>query len=330
MYDPTMRVMTVLEMLQARPKVTAAELAARLEVHPRTVQRYIARLQDLGFPVSSSRGIGSAYSLSAGFHLPPMMFTDDEALALTLGLRALKHLGFSAFAPATEGARAKLQRVLPGAVAGRVQALETALEFDTPPRTVTADAARVIALANAVQQRLPLRLSYAAHGERQRLREVEPYGAVHYDARWYLVGWCRLRGAVRSFRVDRIGSVELLDGTFDVPRGFNAQRYLQDTLPFAPSPVEVRVRLGMPLEQAVQRVPHGRALLEADGEATLVRCGVADPDWFAATLLTLGCTIEVLEPLAFREAFGRVAARASVVSEDGDVSPDSVRTLQPE
>ncbi|WP_425147821.1 helix-turn-helix transcriptional regulator [Deinococcus sp.] len=328
MYDPTMRVMTVLEMLQARPKVTAAELAARLEVHPRTVQRYIARLQDLGVPVTSTRGIGSAYSLRPGFRLPPMMFSDGEALALTLGLRALAHLGFSAFAPATEGARAKLSRVLPGTVAGRVQALEAAMEFDTPPRTVTADAARVIALADAVQGRQPLRLSYAAHGEPGTLREVEPYGVVHYDARWYLVGYCRLRAATRSFRIDRIREVAELEGTFVIPSGFDAAQYLRETLPFAPSPREMRVRLGLPLSAALTRVPHAKAVLEADGNATLMRCGVDDLEWFAATLLTLGCTVEVLGPPELRDAFGRVAQRASEVFQAAAALPDSARTPQ--
>src|SRR5215471_1100280 len=90
MYDPIMRVLTVLEILQAREHVSGAELAKRLEVNERTVQRYIVRLQDLYIPVESTRGPGGAYRLKPGFRLPPMMFTDEEAFALTLGLRALR------------------------------------------------------------------------------------------------------------------------------------------------------------------------------------------------------------------------------------------------
>src|SRR5262249_45939038 len=108
--------LTVLEILQAREQVSGAELAKRLEVSPRTVQRYIARLLDLSIPVESTRGVGGAYQLKPGFRLPPMMFTDEEAFALTLGLRALRHLGLTAFAPASEGAAAKLGRVLPESV----------------------------------------------------------------------------------------------------------------------------------------------------------------------------------------------------------------------
>ena len=100
MYDPSMRVLTVLELLQAKEEVSGAELARRLEVSPRTVQRYVARLQDLGIPVEGRRGVGGAYRLRPGFRLPPLMFTGEEALSLSLGLLALHHLGLRELLPA--------------------------------------------------------------------------------------------------------------------------------------------------------------------------------------------------------------------------------------
>src|SRR6201998_1105432 len=103
MYDPIMRVFMVLEILQARDHVTGAELAERLEGDLRTVQRYIVRLKDLSIPIDSSRGVGGAYRLRAGFRLPPLLLTNEEAFALSLGLRSLRQIGLSAFAPATEG-----------------------------------------------------------------------------------------------------------------------------------------------------------------------------------------------------------------------------------
>src|ERR1700679_1674870 len=115
MYDPIMRVLTVLEILLARDHVTGAELARRLEVDLRTVQRYIVCLRDLSIPIESTRGVGGSYRLRPGFRMPPLLITDEEAFALSLGLRALRQLGLSAFAPATEGALAKLGRILPEA-----------------------------------------------------------------------------------------------------------------------------------------------------------------------------------------------------------------------
>src|SRR5271154_4455841 len=151
MYSPVMRVLTVLEILQAREHVTGAELARRLEVDARTVQRYIARLQDLCIPVESTRGVGGAYRLKPGFRLPPMMFTDEEAFALTLGLRALRHLGLAAFAPATEGAAAKLGRVLPDALRESIQTVEDVVAVEPGPWVVSTSVDSLIRAASAIR-----------------------------------------------------------------------------------------------------------------------------------------------------------------------------------
>src|SRR5882724_10681022 len=78
MYDPIMRVLAVLEVLQARDHVTGAELAERLEVDLRTVQRYIVRLKDLSIPIDSSRGVGGAYRMRADYRLPPLLLTNER------------------------------------------------------------------------------------------------------------------------------------------------------------------------------------------------------------------------------------------------------------
>ncbi len=112
MYFPTTRVLTILELLQSRQQLSGPELAERLEVNTRTVRRYITMLQDLGIPVEAERGRHGSYRLRPGFKLPPLMFTEDEALALTLGLLAARGLGLTAAAPAVEGALAKIERVV--------------------------------------------------------------------------------------------------------------------------------------------------------------------------------------------------------------------------
>src|SRR6266566_7448021 len=130
MYHPTTRVLTVLELLQAHRQMSGPKLAERLEVDVRTVRRYITMLQDLGIPVEAGRGRYGAYRLRPGFKLPPMMFTDDEALALTLGLLAVRQMGLASAAPAVEGALAKIERVLPSSLSRTAQALQDTLIFD--------------------------------------------------------------------------------------------------------------------------------------------------------------------------------------------------------
>src|SRR5213079_2044151 len=107
-------------MLQSRAHMSGPELAERLEVDLRTVRRYITMLQDLGIPVAATRGRHGGYRLRPGFRLPPLVFSDDEALALTLGLLAARRSGLVTHAATVEGALAKLERVLPADVRARV------------------------------------------------------------------------------------------------------------------------------------------------------------------------------------------------------------------
>src|SRR5438034_10794541 len=112
MYFPTTRVLTVLELLQSHQRLNGPDIAERLEVNPRTVRRYITMLQDLGIPVEAERGRYGTYRLRPGFKLPPLMFSDQEALAVVLGLLAARRLGLAVAGPAVEGALGKNESVV--------------------------------------------------------------------------------------------------------------------------------------------------------------------------------------------------------------------------
>ncbi len=311
MYDPIMRVLTVLEILQARECVSGAELAKRLEVNPRTVQRYIARLQDLCIPVESTRGVGGAYRLKPGFRLPPMMFTDEEAFALTLGLRALRHLGLSAFAPATEGAAAKLGRVLPETLRDGANAVEDVVAVEPGPWVISTSAESLICLCSAVRMRRRISFQYESHDRSSSRREVEPYGVVHMDGRWYVVGRCRMREALRTFRLDRVSELDVSDETFDRPADFDVKAHLQRSMPFVQAGFSIEVWLNLPVDQVKSRFPLHRVMMEDENGGTTLRCARENLEPFAAMLLTLGCSIVVRHPRELHGTFERLAARAT-------------------
>jgi predicted DNA-binding transcriptional regulator YafY len=311
MYDPIMRVLTVLEILQAREQVSGVELANRLEVNARTVQRYIARLQDLSIPVESTRGVGGAYRLKPGFRLPPMMFTDEEAFALTLGLRALRHLGLSAFAPATEGAAAKLGRVLPHALRESANAVEEVVAIEPGPWVISTSADSLIRVCTAIRTRRRVAFDYESHDRTYTHREIEPYGGVHMDGRWYVVGRCLMREALRTFRLDRVSALELRSETFERPVDFDARTYLQNSMPFVQKGFEIEVWLDLPISRARSHFSLHRVMLEEQDGGTTLRCARENHQPFAAMLLTLGCSIQVRQPRELMETFDRLAARAA-------------------
>src|SRR5579875_2417686 len=124
MYHPTTRLLALLELLQSRGQMSGTEIAERLQVDGRSVRRYILMLQDLGIPIEGTRGPYGGYRLLPGYKLPPLLFSEDEAIALTLGLLLLQRSGLALTAAAVEGTLAKVERTLPTATRERVQALQ--------------------------------------------------------------------------------------------------------------------------------------------------------------------------------------------------------------
>jgi predicted DNA-binding transcriptional regulator YafY len=310
MYDPVMRVFTVLEILQGRDRVTGSELADRLEVDLRTVQRYIVRLKDLGIPVDSSPGVGGAYRLRSGFRLPPLVLTNEEAFALSLGLRALRQVGLSAFAPATESALAKLGRVLPEALRESIRTVEDVISMEPSPWMVPASMDCVIGAATAIRTSHCIRFQYQSHNNTTTSRKIEPYAVLHMDGRWYLIGHCLSRHALRTFRLDRVTHLEIGSATFQPPVDFDARRYLAEHMPFVQSDYQIDVWIDMPLHEATRNFALWRIATEADGTGTRLRCGRDSLDTFAAMLLSLGRRIVVHSPVALHETFRHLAAQA--------------------
>src|SRR6476646_1756229 len=167
MQHPTTRVLAVLEILQARGRMTGTELAERLEVDLRTVRRYITMLQDLGIPIEGERGRAGGYRLRPGFKLPPLMLTGEEALAVILGLLVARKMGLTATAPAVEGAIAKIGRVLPPELRAQVSAVLQALVLDTWVSSDLPATAVVLLLSQACQASHRVWLAYE-DGQGQR------------------------------------------------------------------------------------------------------------------------------------------------------------------
>lgn len=306
MPSPAARLLELLELLQARPLASGPEIAQRLGVDRRTVRRDVAKLQALGIPVEGERGVGGGYRLRPGYRLPPLMLSEDEATAVVLGLAAARRLGLED----AERALAKIHRVLPQALRGRVEALEAALAFTAPPSDGDAPEGRTaLALADAVRRRRRVRIAYRSSTGEATERELSPYGLVVHSGRWYLAAYDHARAALRTFRVDRVGRAALADrAALAPPAGFDARAHVSRSLAQVPWPWEVEVELELPLEEARRRVPQALAELAEDGGATTLRMRSSSLDWTASLLAGLNCRFRVRRPEELRasvRALGR-------------------------
>lgn len=316
MYYPTTRVLTVLELLQSRARMSGPELAARLEVDVRTVRRYVMMLQSLGIPIEAVRGRYGAYRLRPGFKLPPLMLTEDEALAVVLGLLAARRLGLAATAPDVEGALAKIERVLPVTLRERVQAVQEALVLAVEQEGIAAERDIVLRLSAATQQSRRVRLRYQSFDTSVTERAVDPYGLVYRAGRWYLAGYCHLREDVRVFRLDRVASVEPLEETFARPVDFDALAAVERGIASVPGTWRVVALLRMSLEQARQRIPAVLGRLEETPDGVLFHCYSQELGWVAHFLAGLRCPIIVREPPELRAALRELAARVAAIAEE--------------
>ena len=311
MYDPIMRVLAVLEILQARDHVSGAELAERLQVDLRTVQRYMVRLKDLNIPVDSSRGVGGAYRLRSGFRLPPLLLTNEEAFALSLGLRSLRQIGLAAFAPATDGALAKLERVLPETLRESIRTVEDVVSIEPGPWVVSTSVESLIRAATAIRTSKRIGFDYESHDGTPSRRQIEPYAVMHTDGRWYLIGHCLSRKDMRTFRLDRVSELRISNASFRRPASFDARGYLQRSMPFVQSGYQIDVWIDMPLEEATSTFAPWRIVTEADQGGTRLRCGRDRLELFAGMLLSTGRRIVVNSPIELRETFRHLSQRAA-------------------
>lgn len=263
MLETSARLLRLLSLLQARRFWSGTELAERLEITDRTLRRDIDRLRSLGYPVEATSGVAGGYQLGAGASLPPLLLEDDEALAISIGLRTANHR-ISGIEDAALCALVKLERVLPPRLRRRADALRaTIMQLDSSGPRIESDV--LTSLARARQEHLTVSFDYLARGKQAATRRVEPVGLVHTGFRWYLVAWDLDRNDWRTFRVDRIsGAVQL--GTPAVPRALpedgDLRRYVSRSVSADAYAHQAKIILHVPFEVAVPHISPTAGILE--------------------------------------------------------------------
>lgn len=207
------RLLAMVLVLQRHKLVRAEELAARFEISKRTVYRDVAALSEMGVPVVSQPGEG--YSLMEGYFLPPLVFTPEEAAALFLGAKWLAAQATGTLPDSTEGALTKLAHVLPQRTLQTVQRFTDILHFFVTQKPFDLDDPTLADLQRAITEQRAVRITYhSLHGDETTTRVIEPYELTFGEGAWYVNGYCRLRQALRSFRLNRIEQYILLTEKF--------------------------------------------------------------------------------------------------------------------
>jgi predicted DNA-binding transcriptional regulator YafY len=203
------------------------------------------------------------------------MFTDDEAVALAMGLLAARSLGLGRAMPAVASAKAKLGRVMPERLRGRLNAVDQSVALELTRPVAPIDENVLGLLTTAAQERRRIHLQYQTPQGLNTQRDFDPYGLVCREGRWYAVGMCHLRKGLRSFRLDRVSAAAAVEARFDRPASFDALAYLK----------------------------------EWAGRGVLMRSQADDLDWFALQLARLPFDFRVRSPAALRVAVASMGRR---------------------
>ncbi len=297
----TLRLLALLELLQSRSKVTGTEIAEYLEVDKRAVRRYIKSLQDIGIPIQAERGRYGAYLLDRGFKIPPIMFNEEEIIALTLGLMTIRAFQFPVSTVGITGALAKIERVMPVSLLEQALAIQKSIQFHYTYAMTEVKPEIVISLTDAIQNQNRIQMSYRSWQDKLSTRDIEPYGVVLYEGFWYLVGYCHLRYAIRTFRVDRLEQITLTEFRFKRPETFDAEAHVVEALQKPPNIQSIRVLLFASLEEVQRAFPPEIGQFKVVNDGVVFERPVYRIDWIAALLFNLDFSFRVLEPDDLKE-----------------------------
>ncbi|MBN1148286.1 MAG: YafY family transcriptional regulator [Anaerolineales bacterium] len=302
MTSPAARLITLIMLLQRQPNQKAAELADKLGVSVRTLHRYFEMLDEMGIPVYTERGPHGGFSLVRGYKLPPLVFTPEEAAAVYLGASLVGQMWGQLYQAPAQGAMAKLDNVLPDEQRSEIAWAQRSLVATGMHRAdPTALSPLLEKIRRAARQRRQIKISYQGGASPSVTeRRVDPYALVHRSGWWLLVGYCHLRQALRTFRVDRIQELQLLGQVFEIPEGFDIHAYLEAE--FKGQPV-VRARLRFLPEAAhiaAANLANWESLQENPNGSVDVILAAPDLSWLASWAMSFAAWVSVLDPPELR------------------------------
>ncbi|MCE6997267.1 WYL domain-containing protein [Saccharothrix sp. S26] len=312
------RLLSLLSLLQARRDWPGALLAERLEVSPRTVRRDVDRLRELGYPIVTTKGPDGGYRLGAGTRLPPLLFDDEQAVALSVALRIATTAG-AGIEEAAARALNTVRQVMPARLRHRVDTVRVTAVERAP--TAQVGSGVLLAISDAVHAREVLRFDYvSATGDPTAApRRAEPHHLVTWGGRWYLVAWDLDRADWRTFRADRITPRTPTGPRFaprELPGGdvaaFVAARF-SGTDDSGGRPCRGEVVLDLPAAEVAPFVHDG--VVEELGPD---RCRLVTGSWswhaLASAISRFDADVEVVGPAELRDAFARLARRCAAAA----------------
>ena len=302
MTNTATRLITLIFLLQNQPNQKASELAEKLGISLRTVHRYFDMLDEMGIPVYSERGPYGGFSLVRGYKMPPLVFTLEEAVAIVLGTGIVEEMWGELYRESARGALAKIENLLPEEQAREVAWARGSLVATGMNRSDLKALTPILEkLRRAIREHRSVEMKYQTNQVPHPMqRGLNPYALVHRWGWWYMIGFCYVHQEVRTFRVDRIVEISLLEKTFSQVSDFNLQDYLKKEMQSQPQ-ITARLRFEPNFANIVSGNQSYWETVETQEDGS-VEVTFLSPtlEWAASTTLAYGPAVEVLAPPELR------------------------------
>lgn len=305
--SPLSRALLLLELVQNSPGITADQLGERLKVSERAARRYVAILREAGVPIESLRGPYGGYRVGRGLRLPPLMFSATEALGLVMAVLDGHHPVSDAGNPVGSAVR-KIIRALPQPVAAPAETVRRLITTAPDRAAVRPDLETTAELVRACEARHRILLEYGDPPKTWQTR-VDPWAVVVRHGRWYLLCWSHDAGAVRTLRVDRVGTITPLSESFSPPDDLDPVQTLEDHLHQGWS-YRVEVIIDAGLDVVRMWIPGGFGRCESiDDGHTRLTATTDEPDWYAAQLTLLPVDYRIVDSPELAAATEKIGHR---------------------
>ena len=305
------RLSAILIQLQSKKVIRAQEIADRFDISLRTVYRDIRALEEAGIPIGSEAGIG--YFLAEGFHLPPVMFTKNEAGSLLLAEKLVEKMTDSSVDQNFKSAMFKIKSVLNSGDKDYLDNLDTFINVSYYIPKVSADFPNnfISDIQNAIASKNIISIEYMSASKNEiTTRNIEPVGICFYGSKWHLIGFCTLRNDYRDFRVDRIKSLINTGNYFLKQKKKSINEYfklLADKVQLEKVVVKFNDKIIKKLEQ--QRYYFGFVEEIKSGNYTVMTFLVTPLEYIAGWLLSHGDNVEIIHPAELRDIVNKMVEK---------------------
>lgn len=306
------RLSAILIQLQSKKVVKAQEIANRFDISLRTVYRDLRSLEEAGIPIGAEAGVG--YFINSEYHLPPVMFTKEEASAFLLADKLIGKLSDSKVSCAFENALYKVKSVLKVSEKEHLENLNNKIAvFNKEPSGNTNQNLFLLDIQTALAKRLLIQVEYNAnYNGMHSHRIIEPVSLCNYDMRWHLIAYCRLRDDYRDFRLDRFTSLRVTDEHYEEKKHLSLSEYFkkiyQENCLYT---IELRVHESIVDNLSSSKYWYGLVDEIKDGKYYTMKFAHSNIYIFAKWVLSMENKVEIVSPTELKDIIYRYVCQLS-------------------